>query len=150
MSYMFNHFVIEIGQSKQPIIVDADLKSMLEQEDISDDISFLFTKNMAVKDVHRYDVEITKDNDLITTELSHNDDTGFPCSRYMDLKPPENTKSMVLVLESPHIDEFSGVLSSAKPIAPAQSTTGRNIEQHILKHIEFAIRIKPIVADKYP
>lgn len=43
-------------------------------------------------------------------------------------KPSDNEKVLILVLESPHKDEFDDNL---KPILPAQGITGRNIENLI-------------------
>jgi hypothetical protein len=130
--------------------IDGDLKSMLENQNISSDISFLFTKNMAVPDVHRYNVEICKPKKKLRITLHHNNTTDFPCSRYSDLAPKQVDKSIVLVLESPHIDEFAGVLTNAKPVAPAQGVTGRNIESYITEHIAYAMKQGLIELGTFP
>lgn len=57
-----------------------------------------------------------------------------PCSnRYYDLHPEEPnidySKTIVVVLESPHRDEYLRNLS--EPIAPAQGKTGSNLQDHL-------------------
>lgn len=55
-------------------------------------------------------------------------------SRYNDKKLTDSgEKSIIILLESPHKGEYDYSNGLIKPIAPAQASTGKNIENNIVK-----------------
>jgi hypothetical protein len=101
-----------------------------------------FSINSIVPDVFRYTVYIDKTSNM---KVSTHNETDFPASFFYDIKPINITKSIVLILESPHIDEYGlclddkGNLKRLCPIAPAQGDTGTSIDSqlsHVLANIQ--------------
>ena len=94
--------------------------------------------NMRIAPVFRYKIK-RMDSNILLYEFK-NKDKAFLCSRYNDHPISEaGGKNIVLILESPHQDEFSRMF---EPIAPAQGETGIQIEAHIcdlLRRIPSAI-----------
>lgn len=101
---------------------------------------FFITKNL-VSDVFRYTAEII-DNQC--EHLHWNDTTAFPCSKYADLIPPIANTTIVLLLESPHKDEYCYRQSGVFPIAPAQGITGKGIENKLREVISEAFQMESI------
>jgi len=81
-----------------------------------------------VNDVRRYGFKKIKDETLERIVFKR-PDKEFCCSRFMDKNPSEKDEnSIVLILESPHKDEFD---ENFDPIAPAQGSTGLAIKNKI-------------------
>lgn len=87
-----------------------------------------------------------------TTKVPDDDERGYLIingknwiflepSTYKLLPNRDNEKqTIVLVLESPHIDEFD---SNHNPIRPANGATGRNIEKYIAKYASQHWKLNP-------
>lgn len=103
--------------------------------------------NNVVNDVHRY-TAIIKDRRL--EQLIWNTTTDFPCSNYFDLRPFVADKSIVVILESPHRDEFCYKRNGIMPIAPAQGVTGANIERIFKEHLKIAVQKGFLNDGEYP
>lgn len=73
----------------------------------------MFDTRMAVRDVHRYNVK-----------------TGvvLKCPRDMHPSAKRDLPTVVLLLESPHKDEYGKRNGEYNPIAPAMGKTGRNLD----------------------
>lgn len=98
-----------------------------------------------VPDVCRYVVEVDENGDI--TNIKENEDKGVNSSSYNDILAEnipreQTTRTIVILLESPHNDEYWYIEDNnqnnrnyegdtIKPIAPAQGTTGNNIDEHI-------------------
>ena len=78
-------------------------------------IDQMFDACMKVRDVYRYKIE--KDIDLIAQRVGRDKAVWEEC----------HLPTIVLLLESPHTDEYD----NGKPIAPAMGTTGRNLDSHL-------------------
>lgn len=96
--------------------------------------STFFSKE--VENVYRYSIVI-KNNTFKLFCFTYKDSYHFACSSYNDrqLSIKKRLKSIILILESPHMDEFDNNFNS---IAPAQGITGKYIEMyitHIIKDI---------------
>ena len=88
----------------------------------------VFGRYNLVPDVDRYRLRL--ENDRIAP-VSHSECRVAPCSnRYYDHDPAvakaEEETTIVIILESPHEDEYLRDVS--QPIAPAQGATGSNIQ----------------------
>lgn len=82
------------------------------------------TKFPKVDDVWRY--KIRKSGSCLTKIDSKTKDNKF-----VDLNPTKaKNNNIVLLLESPHKEEFT---NKFKPIAPAQGKTGKNIDNNIVE-----------------
>ncbi|TSI02523.1 hypothetical protein [Lysinibacillus sp. BW-2-10] len=89
-----------------------------------------FKKNKQVVNVTRFYAEL-QDDDVVMHSSLKNDliensafDDEFIQSNYKN-------KSIVIILESPHNEEYETNTEKLIPIAPAQGQTGRKIERHI-------------------
>ena len=99
-------------------------------------INDVFGKDNIVPDVDRYRIRLDAGRIVLHP---HSQCQVAPCSnRYYDVTaagPPENcNKTIVIVLESPHKDEY--LRDVGQPIAPAQGSTGSNIQDwldHVLR-----------------
>lgn len=99
-------------------------------------INDVFGKDNIVPDVDRYRIRLDAGRIVLHP---HSQCQVAPCSnRYCDVTaagPPENcNKTIVIVLESPHKDEY--LRDVGQPIAPAQGSTGSNIQgwlDHVLR-----------------
>lgn len=82
-----------------------------------------------VNDVHRYWINYEKGK--LTKQFIDKKNTKFSKSKYADDIISENyeDKTIVLLLESPHKDEYD---SCNNAIAPAQGKTGENIDKNII------------------
>ena len=87
-----------------------------------------FFKAKKVDNVFRYCLKNKK------LEFLKKDEENFKFSKFDDNLIDENddTSNIIIVLESPHKDEYT---FDFKPIAPAQGSTGKNIEKYIEKYI---------------
>ena len=81
-----------------------------------------FSEIKKVPDVCRGQVNITNGKASYESMCNNNGEAGF-CgnSRFHDKKPENIKNSIVLLLESPHVDEYD---EDFNPIAPAQGMTG--------------------------
>lgn len=79
-----------------------------------------FKNNKQVQNVIRY-IGLF-DGSQVTVENYSNEEIH---SKY------KKSKSIVIILESPHIDEYEANVEKLTPIAPAQGQTGKKIERHI-------------------
>lgn len=94
----------------------------------------------SVKDVHRGYVKDFKTFDLEEKE-KNTEEKYIENSKFKDKEITEETtkdKNIVLILESPHKDEYT----DKKPIAPAQGKTGENLK----KFMEYALKK---ISEKY-
>ena len=92
-----------------------------------------------VEDVYRYLIYYKK-NKLLKKALKK-DGTKFSESKYGDRstgRDKNKYKSIVLLLESPHCDEFD---LNNNPIAPAQGETGKLIDEKILSVLDEILRL---------
>lgn len=92
-------------------------------------ITSAFGAQNVVRDVDRYRLSLSEEQIVLRP---HSVCEVSPCSnRYYDVPPEEPStnysKTVVIVLESPHKDEYLRDVS--QPIAPAQGTTGSNIQR---------------------
>ena len=87
----------------------------------------MFDRNKAVPDVERYHI-CKSGHDL--SLISYCSNAVHPQNRYNDhlCRQKFQSDTVVLLLESPHKDEYD---NCGRPIAPAQGSTGRNIDSHL-------------------
>ncbi len=98
-----------------------------------------------VDDVYRYKIEY---NDCKVYKISGNkDEENFRNSKFDDKTTDKDNelKTIVLLLESPHEHEYD---SNNMPKAPAQGTTGDNIEKYITSVIKELIDLDEKVFDE--
>ncbi|WP_017416233.1 hypothetical protein [Clostridium tunisiense] len=117
----------------------------------------LFSKEMEVKDVYRYNIDFEDGCYPKLISLDSKDEC-YVESNFNDqiIEKEENSiediKSIVLVLESPHKYEYIKLQNEEieyKPISPAQGTTGKNIENNLDIIIsELLYRYKHIFKEK--
>lgn len=105
--------------------------------------NFFVTYNL-ISDVRRYTAKIKNER---CDRLFWNDSTDFPCSEYFDLKPPIQSQTIVLILESPHKDEFCYNQTGIHPIAHAQGDTGKGIASKLRLKITEAMQTDRIIID---
>ena len=99
-------------------------------------INNAFGKDNIVPDVDRYRIHLDADRIMLHP---YSQCHVAPCSnRYNDVAaaglPEDCNKTIVIVLESPHKDEY--LCNVGQPIAPAQGSTGSNIQgwlDHVLR-----------------
>jgi hypothetical protein len=124
------------------------LKQLVPDEDDITDIctKFFVTKNLVI-DVSRYYALIKnrKVRSLICNEAK-----DFPCSQYFDIDPFKSNGAIVLILESPHKDEYCYCHDKIHPIAPAQGSSGENIEHFLKIHIQYAVKNDLLSDGCYP
>lgn len=86
-----------------------------------------------VEDVYRYFIDCK--NGKLTKKSYVKGNKTYSNSKYKDKSINIDTKykTIVLLLESPHKDEYD---SANNPIAPAQGKTGENIEKYIISVLE--------------
>lgn len=111
---------VKIGNYGKIEIDDTDLKNI---DKSSLQKTFLNTKK--VPDVIRYYVKFNNGRAMVKEKLNND----FPCSNFFDQTIPNNVeKSIVLIIESPHINEYD---EHFNPIAPAQGDTGTRLDKHL-------------------
>lgn len=108
-----------------------------------------FQKCNEVKDVHRYNVEIK--NGTINKNLLKNRSKEFLESKFNDntVNIGKEDEVILLILESPHKDEYIVKDKKLVPIAPAQGDTGKNIEEEIQKVLTEINRFEELDDGKY-
>jgi hypothetical protein len=93
----------------------------------------LFSDEKIVPNVYRYIFEKNKSSWILVKDEKNNEDIKYNNrSKFndRDIKKDDNIASIVLLLESPHKDEYS---EDFKPIGPAQGLTGDKIDSMLLK-----------------
>lgn len=92
--------------------------------------SFL-KKNKQVQNVTRYFVQFVNGEMIIQSPNSINEKS--PNSSFQDdiIKSNWNNKTIAILLESPHVDEYEVDSVKLKPIAPAQGLIGKRIETNL-------------------
>lgn len=118
--------------------INVDLEYININDDNIIEVKNFITTETKVKDVHRYDIHINNDNKI---ELFYYDEKNndFADSKFYDLPTSKYDGEMpviLMILESPHKNEYKYEGDKIIPIAPAQGKTGINIEEHI----EYIIR----------
>ncbi|SOC15193.1 hypothetical protein SAMN05880501_10851 [Ureibacillus xyleni] len=78
-----------------------------------------FKNNKQVRNVMRFNASFAGSE--VTIELCHDE----------PIRAKEKNKSIVIILESPHIDEYDNNPEKLIPIAPAQGQMGKKIERNI-------------------
>lgn len=98
-----------------------------------------------VEDVHRYNI-ICESENIIKNSLSDSE-KSIKKSKFNDKKVDErqDVKTIVLLLESPHKDEYD---NKNNPIAPAQGKTGRGIDCQIENVIREIIKFHKSALEK--
>lgn len=96
----------------------------------------IFKIQHRVPDVFRYIVDINNNNNVrIITPTAVNfiiDETNF----IQNINDNDITPIILIILESPHKDEYYYKNDTLIPKMPAQGSTGRNIETHIIDVIQ--------------
>lgn len=94
-----------------------------------------FKKNKQVQNVTRFFIEANEEDVVIHSPIKNNDillnssfDDALIESNYKN-------KTIAIILESPHIDEYESNTDKLTPIGPAQGQTGKKIEKNIDKLI---------------
>ena len=89
-----------------------------------------FSDIMKVEDVYRYIVTVCKGK---YPKLEKHTNNKFKNSSFNDYccSDDKETKSIILILESPHKDEYCNLNNIYTPIAPAQGKTGNRIKNNI-------------------
>jgi len=94
----------------------------------------IFQKKHKVPDVWRYNLKINSDSTIIKSFLPYYEKKSVKKSVYTDRYIPTNDLTnnvILLLLESPHRDEYILKKNKLSPIAPAQGNTGCDINRHI-------------------
>lgn len=94
-----------------------------------------FSPCTMVPDVYRYIAFIKKGELTLGQHLK----SDVRCTRFLDHRAHSYPKSMVLLLESPHSNEYCYRNDEMYPIAPAQGTTGDNLHLLIYTYLKKAI-----------
>jgi hypothetical protein len=91
-----------------------------------------FSDYLRVKDTHRYNIvpcgdkwDIANPSGLFLDKFSRND---------FDQEIDPRNENIVIILESPHEDEYSGAEETLAPLGPAMGQTGRNIHKYFCTH----------------
>ncbi len=128
---MNNSIFVEIGSHETSIPIDDELREFLS-DFITENPYHLgrlyrsfFLDALRVRDVSRY-CAVVHDNSV--TKLKRHRVTKHQYSRYRDRDVEANRESIVLVMESPHKDEFFYLDGKLQPITPAQGKTGKCIQ----------------------
>jgi hypothetical protein len=91
------------------------------------DCGGIFTRETRVQDVWRYTLEVGQDG-AVTIVPAHEEGT-VACSQFADrpaadaLSEQPKAPVLLLLLESPHVDEYRFPAGKLKPVAPAQGTS---------------------------
>ena len=125
--------IIDIANApKQKEIIENIDKSYCKIKDTQVTIVGIYNEDKRVHDVYRYNLIITNNSNYKLEKLDLDKDCKFfEQSRFNDYnvnKIYKNYKIIVLILESPHKDEYT---DSFDPIAPAQGTTGDRINKYL-------------------
>lgn len=93
-------------------------------------INDFFSDSMKVEDVYRYIITVAKGE---YPKLEKHKNNKFTNSDFNDYycTCDNQTKSIILILESPHKDEYCNLNNIYTPIAPAQGKTGNRIKNNI-------------------
>lgn len=105
-----------------------------------------FSPGTMVPDVYRY-IAFIKNGELTLGQHLKSD---IPCTRFFDHTTCNYPKSIVLILESPHSEEYCYRNDVMYPIAPAQGATGDNLHLFIYNYIKKAILDSGIKDGFYP
>lgn len=97
-----------------------------------------FDKKLSIIDVCRY--ELIKQDSSFNLSSFNEKNSLFEKSKFNDheIVFSNETPSIFIILESPHVDEYSYLLNEIKPISPAQGATGDNINnilENLINHI---------------
>ncbi len=127
------NIIIDIANApKQKEIIENIDKSYCKIKDTQVTIVGIYNEDKRVHDVYRYNLIITNNSNYKLEQLDLDKDCKFfEKSRFNDYKAKDvhnNNSTIVLVIESPHRDEYT---ESFQPIAPAQCTTGSKISKYI-------------------
>ena len=120
---IYNSMLVKQNQFKL-ILNSSNIKNIITQN--------FFSNNMIIEDVWRYNIKIGK-NIYPVVKQNNNKDSKFTNSKYNDkeIKIDDKDNSIVLILESPHKDEYKIKNGKYIPIAPAQGDTGIGIDKNI-------------------
>lgn len=99
----------------------------------------MFDDNHRVPDVDRYIVETHSG----AHQLNSHHTREFELSSYSDRTPQNTHRNIVVLLESPHKDEYTVTSDTLLPIAPAHGTTGRNIACHLCGYFDVRLNGVP-------
>lgn len=117
-------------------VISLDLEGTAELDPrfvIRNQISGFFSDRMVVPDCQRGSVVIT--NGTPHFSLNPQQMRTLNNSTYHDCEPPEGTPTIVLLLESPHVQEYFEFSGELVPRGPAQDKrtrkTGWGIEHHL-------------------
>lgn len=127
--------LVHIGKSLERLI-----ESLVKDDTIDSIYHEFFQDTNKVPDVSRYDVLI--ENQIVQPLIKH-DCSDFPCSHYNDQNTDSVERSIVVILESPHKFEYCITSKQIHPIAPAQGTTGRSLEEYLVTHISQVVEKNP-------
>ena len=121
------------------IIID---KIRIPKEFIVDGKLDIFKEGYRVKDVYRYKITIT--NKTVNNlgdflPVFDKDGRKFPDQFADEEVSSDSVGNILLILESPHRDEYELDDNKLTPIAPAQGSTGDTIRDHIITVIEIII-----------
>lgn len=94
------------------------------------EVEDFFSDGMKVEDVYRYIITVSKGK---YPELEKHKNNKFVNSNFNDYycTYDNQIKSIILILESPHKDEYCNLNNIYTPIAPAQGKTGNRIKNNI-------------------
>lgn len=101
-----------------------------------------FKKNKQIHNATRFYVELNGSEIQIETPSVKND--CFSNSAYSDhlIEANYKNKTIAIILESPHIDEYESNVDKLTPVGPAQGQIGRKIEKNIGKLVEYLDHFK--------
>lgn len=125
-------FIIKINNQKIGAISINTEDYNLENTD--DHLSTFFSNDSKVPDVWRYTLSENE------TEFTKSPNEGVPEDnfKFKDISTEElneNDKTVILLLESPHKDEYSYSENSVEPLSPANGTTGDRIKKSLIQVI---------------
>lgn len=125
-----NHLAEKLKKKKSKL--RQDLVCFTEEGPL---ISGLFGDKNRVPDVDRYEIVRCGDGIAIKDHRWTRDNNYVSTNPYVDRPPASNSgqapATLVIVLESPHRDEYG--CSVEKPIAPARGQTGARMHKHLGK-----------------
>ncbi|EUJ41065.1 hypothetical protein PWEIH_02117 [Listeria weihenstephanensis FSL R9-0317] len=92
-----------------------------------------FSEPMRVPNEYRYDIKVEANKKITIHEIESGELGKFNGMKLDEALSGKAYPNVILLLESPHVDEYNICNGELKPIAPAQGKTGSNIKEYLGK-----------------
>ncbi len=103
-------------------------------------VTNFFTEKTKINDVYRYNLLIKKGQYPLLSSISGPVQDGKETKKYVDIDPKQAPyESIVIIIESPHKDEYYYSSRSLQPLTIANGQTGNGIENCICPIINYLL-----------